>query len=334
MRKAFRKIMPTVFIGISIIFYFCLGCYSAPHSHEFENGKCVLCGEICEHEWIDGRCTVCGIILSNTVEDLPSKSENGNIFGRMYLPSVYYGKLKTIIVCHGFGVNSTNAVPTYLARRGYACYAFDFCGGSRQTRSDMDMDDMTILTEKADLLAVYDTVTALPYVDENNVYLYGESQGGLVCSVTAVELKDEISGMILMYPGFSMPSQIALEYRSIYAVPDRIRIGSETLNHSYAEAMFEFIPERFEVTDSALHADIMRNRLDITSELYDYISDFDKKTVIFHGTKDELVDIAFSEEAVKHYKNAVLYKMHGEGHGFGINALDKTIERIDEFLKK
>lgn len=321
-------------IIIMIIATLCTGC-GAPHAHDYVDGKCADCGEVCSHSW-DGetRCSVCGIQLSNTVQELPCASENGNIYGRLFLPSVYYGKLRTVIVCHGFNVNMSNTVPTLLARRGYACYAFDFCGGSPTTKSDMAMEDMTILTEKADLLAVHELVSGLPTTDTDNIYLYGESQGGLVCALTAAELSDRIAGLIMMYPGFSIVSEIALRFGSKDALPDRIEVLGKDMKRSYADAVFEFAPSNFTVTDSPLAADILRNRLDITADLYNYISTYSGRTVIFHGTKDPLVDIAFSEEAIEYYDHAKLYKVHGEEHGFGHSNLIKTIERIDAFLSE
>jgi len=72
--------------------------------------------------------------------------------------------------------------------------------------------DMSVATEVQDLHGVIDEVKKLDIVDEENICLMGQSQGGVVCAVTAAERaakaddEDEdcdIAGMVLIYPAFS-----------------------------------------------------------------------------------------------------------------------------------
>lgn len=249
----------------------------------------------------------------------------------LYLPDRYYGRLKTVIVSHGFGVNCSGAMASYLTKRGYACYIFDFCGGSPVTRSDMDFRDMTILTEKNDLLAVYRAVAGLPFVDRDEIYLYGESQGGLVTAIAAVDLIDEIAGIILMYPGFSIVSAMAEQYADATEIPPQTEVGGHLLNRTYAEAVFRFLPHNFE-KPCGDGEELLRQRLAVTRYLYEYVAQYGGETLIFHGTEDRVVDIAFSREAIKYYPSARLIEVQGQDHPFDMTNFGIAARRIDLFI--
>ena len=45
--------------------------------------------------------------------------------------------------------------------------------------------DMSIFTERADLEAVIHMMQEQPFVDEENIFLMGTSQGGAVSAITA-----------------------------------------------------------------------------------------------------------------------------------------------------
>lgn len=54
---------------------------------------------------------------------------------------------------HSFGLTnkSMNAYCSMLAKNGYVAYCFDFCGGSKKSKSDGKTTDMTVFTEVKDL---------------------------------------------------------------------------------------------------------------------------------------------------------------------------------------
>ena len=67
-----------------------------------------------------------------------------------------------VIISHGF-LATEKTVFDYaraLAAEGYLAVTFDFNGGGIGSRSDGKSEDMTLLTEKADLLAVTEAVNA------------------------------------------------------------------------------------------------------------------------------------------------------------------------------
>ena len=291
----------------------------------------------CKHNWSEQTdifaisCLDCGIVPKVETELLPSRSKNGNIYGMIYKPTIYYGKLPTVIISHGFGANAVTSMAILLALRGYACYTFDFCGGSYNTRSDMEFQDMTILTEKDDLLAVVENVRSLDYVDTDRLYLYGESQGGLVTAITATEIQEKTAGMVLIYPGFSMFSDMAMKYKSFADIPETVDFLGHKLNRTYAEAIFSFLPDNF--TPISQEGNNMQERIAVTKKAYEYVSAYKKKVLTIHGTNDPLVDIAFSRELIKYYDDSELLVIDGAGHGFAWDRLFQLAHQIDLFLK-
>lgn len=63
-------------------------------------------------------------------------------------------------------------------------YCFDFYGGCKGSKSGGSMLEMSIFTERDDLSAVIGHVKTLDVVDQENLFLLGESQGGCVAGIT------------------------------------------------------------------------------------------------------------------------------------------------------
>lgn len=73
--------------------------------------------------------------------------------------------LPAAVVCHGFMANrlTTQGYTRFLAKQGYAAFCFDFCGGSVfGNSSDGCTEDMSVLTETEDLMAVVQSVRNRP----------------------------------------------------------------------------------------------------------------------------------------------------------------------------
>ena len=118
-----------------------------------------------------------------TEENLWFHKKSCKIYGLMYRPKKAQ-KAPLIIICHGFGgSHKVNLVSAALyANAGYAVCSIDFCGGSDKTISDGSVMEMSVITEKEDLLAVVNQVRNLSYIDRTRIYLWGESQGGFVAA--------------------------------------------------------------------------------------------------------------------------------------------------------
>lgn len=217
-----------------------------------------------------------------SAEVLRCSNGGKSIYGKMYKPNKS-GKMPVVILSHSFMLNSHSLVPyaELLAKNGYAAYIFDFCGGSMNNNSDGKMQDMTVFTEVSDLEAVLSKIRGLSYVDKNNVFLFGTSQGGLVSALTASKHASQIKGMILLYPGFNMAE----------AVKENSSMAGAVLSQKYIDAIKDY-------------------------DIYGNIGGFTKDVLIIHGTADTQVPIKYSEKAVNVYSSAELVRIKGANHGF------------------
>lgn len=250
--------------------------------------------------------------LSGVIKTEELRIENGDntIYGKLYTPKEE-GTYPAIILSHGYNGSNSDWIKecTYYAQNGYVAYAFDFCGGSANAKSTGASTDMTIFTEKNDLLAVYEKIAGLDCVDSDKVFLMGGSQGGLVTTLATEELQDKVAGMILYFPAFCIADDWQKKYTSLDQVEETIDFWGLTLGKGFVEAIFDF-------------------------NVFENIGTYEGDVLIMHGDKDAIVPLSYSEEAVKLYKNAELITMPGEGHGFtptgAKTAMDKTLNFMEE----
>ena len=209
------------------------------------------------------------------------KNEDNNIYGQFYYPEDF-DETKTypvIIMSHGIGSTSQMVErakwPERAAQDGYVVYTFDFCGGSLNGNSDVDFMDMTVMTEKEDLSAVMDFVKTKDYVDQDHLFLLGQSQGGLVSALTAADRKDDVAAMILIYPAFCIADNAREMYDSAYDIPeDRAEMPVGTVGSEYVKTVYDL-------------------------DVYGTISAYDGDVMIIHGINDSLVPYSYSEKAIE-----------------------------------
>ena len=131
-----------------------------------------------------------------TVEEHVVSYGDKEVYGNLYYPADGQ-KHGAVILSHGYngcGSDFVNECKT-LASNGFVAYAYDFCGGSNKSKSSLSTTEMTIFTEKEDLLAVYDDISKQDMVDPDKIYLMGGSQGGLVTALATEELQDKVAAM-------------------------------------------------------------------------------------------------------------------------------------------
>lgn len=140
----------------------------------------------------------------------------------IYIPQGTEEKMPAVIFSHGFGGNHSvgTQYAEALAEQGYAVYCFDFCGGSSGSRSDGSTLEMSVFTEQADMEAVIAMIQELEYVDSENLFLMGTSQGGAVSAITGAAHKEEIRGMVLLYPAFLLAERANELFQSVEEIPD------------------------------------------------------------------------------------------------------------------
>ena len=112
--------------------------------------------------------TETAVAVSAHMEELTIQAGNREIYGRLFFPGMRTDeKRPLVILSHGYNGSHADflAECRYFIDQGYLAFAFDFCGGSARSRSSGKSTDMTIFTEKDDLLAVIDYLSTLEQVD-------------------------------------------------------------------------------------------------------------------------------------------------------------------------
>jgi len=203
------------------------------------------------------------------------------------------GKWPIVIFCHGFNGTADDFAEysEYLVSRGVATYRFDFCGGSVNSRSSMKTYEMSLFTEKEDLVAVLENVKKWDRVDTGNIFLFGLSQGGAVSALTADEYAEDIKGLVLVFPALCIPDDWNRWFPTRESIPDRYEFWGVTLGRPYIEAVHGY-------------------------DIYEHIGKYDREVLIFHGDKDEVVPVEYGLRAADLYPNARIEVFRGEGHGF------------------
>ncbi|MGN0188309.1 MAG: alpha/beta hydrolase family protein, partial [Candidatus Cryptobacteroides sp.] len=141
--------------------------------------------------------------FETVITELHCKADGIDIYGQMYTPKDKEGKLPVVVLSHSSSLTHTAMAPyaEYLVEKGYAAYCFDFCGACDESKSTgRTTDEMTVFTEVEDLEIVLDKIRTLDYIDLDNVFVLGSSQGGLVTALAAEKHPSDIKGMILFYP--------------------------------------------------------------------------------------------------------------------------------------
>ena len=210
------------------------------------------------------------------------------------------------VFSHGLCGSYTNAAAwaEELASRGIAVYAFDFYGGSEESRSGGSTLEMSVMTEAADLKAVLKTLRESGLFDNSRIILIGESQGGFVSAVTAADDAD-IAGMILCYPAFVRRDEMLAQFSSDDDIDEVYTFKWFTAGRPYAADIWDY-------------------------DVYNEIGAYEGPVLLLHGDRDGLVPLSCSEQACDSYKNARLHVILGASHGFaGEQHTEAMAESLD-----
>lgn len=243
-------------------------------------------------------------------KELIIKENQKEIYGKIYYPEKD-GKYPAVILSHGYnGTNSDFAQEcTYFAQNGYVAYAYDFCGGSVNSKSSGKSTDMTVFTEKEDLLAVFNYIQGLKNVDSSQMFLFGGSQGGFVTTLAAEELMDKAKGMVLYFPALNIPDDWRYNYPDKDQIPETNNFWGLTLGKEFFLSIHDFYT-------------------------FDNIGLYPNNVLIIYGNKDNTVPYNAMLKAKETYKNAELIVLENEGHGFSPSGSKKAREIVLDFLKK
>lgn len=244
------------------------------------------------------------------------------IKGTVFLPEGHtQEKLPIAIVCHEFMANRLFSYPyaKTLARCGYTAFCFDFCGGGLVSASQGSSREMSVVTEMADLKAVIQFAREQDFTDENTLLLMGCSQGGLVAALTAAEMPEEVSGLILQYPALCIPDaarkgeMLWLTFDPAH-IPEKMHAGPMRLGRRYA-------------------ADV------IDMDAFQAIKGYTGKVLLIHGDRDAIVDMEYSQRAFEAYQaagaDARFFTIPGGKHIFRRQShVRQAQEAIADFAKR
>ncbi len=235
---------------------------------------------------------------------------NKRIYGKLYTPKGE-GRFPAVILSHGYNGSHSDFEKEceYFSSKGFIAYAFDFCGGSNWSHSSGKSTDMTVFTEREDLLTVFNCIVAMENVDTDNVFLFGASQGGFVTALAAEELRETVKGLILYFPAFCIPDDWRGRYPDPNTAPDIFEFWDVNLSRNFVASIHDFYP--FEV-----------------------MGKFKGDVIIFEGAADNIVTLSVAEKAADLYENSDLIVFEGEGHGFSDETNRVCMERILEFMRK
>ncbi|MEK3888009.1 alpha/beta hydrolase family protein [Bacillus sp. FSL K6-3431] len=224
-------------------------------------------------------------------------------------------KLPAVILFHGFTGTKLEPhrlflkISRELETKGIASFRFDFLGSGE---SDGDFEDMTVTRELNEAESIFKYVKSHPQIDENKIIILGLSMGGLVASLLAGKLDNEIKRLILMAPAGTMGKTLE---PSIHSVPfiashNAYDYGGNLVGKAFLE-------------------DVK------TIDVWQQAAKYKGKVLLIHGTEDPTVSFNVSKLYIEqcYGKQARLHPIEGGDHTFSsFHWENSVIEAILEFV--
>ena len=235
--------------------------------------------------------------------EIELKRDGLTLRGDIYKPE---GKdcFPILILFHGFmGTrgkadekdNTFTTLTDAVVASGIGVVKFDFDGHGD---SDGDFSDMTIYSEVLDAAKIIDYVRALPFCTD--IYIAGHSQGALIGGMMAGFYREFVSKLVLLAPAATIKDDAL--HGTCFGTP-------------YDS---EHVPERIpniDVHGKRYEAGGLYFRIARTLPIYETTAMFRGKTLIVHGTADDVAGLVGSRRYTECMHNVTLRLAEGEGHG-------------------
>ena len=237
--------------------------------------------------------------------------ENGSrrIYGELFTPQNAKKNGPVAIIAHGFNGTFDYGRNYYdvMDRLGYRCYTFDFPCGSVRSRSDNNTLNMSILDEVSDLKEI---VSFFRKQGHQHIVLIGESQGGLVSALTAADLKEKVSQLVLVYPALCIADNWRQRYPRLEDIQDVTELWGVKMGRRFFEEIHDMRP-------------------------LDLIGQYRGSVMIVQGDADRVVSMDDSRRAQQLYRAGTrLHIIPGAGHGFKPDELKQEMKFLEQFLQK
>ena len=236
--------------------------------------------------------------------------DHGRLKALIQKPELKQGeKCPMVIFCHGF--SGTKDGPLFeliadtLQAHGIASIRFDFNGHGE---SEGEFKDMTVPNEIVDAKKVVEYVRDLRYVSD--LAIVGHSQGGVVASMTAGQLSEELGAPAFKAVALMAPAAVLRE--------DAIR-GS-TMGKSYDP----FDPGEYVELWGGLKLGGKYIRTAFTLPIYETAAKYQGSALIVHGTADRVVPYTYGERFHQIWPNSQLVIQDYFDHGFSQNIYSST----------
>ena len=245
--------------------------------------------------------------------------DHGRLKAIIQKPEMKQGeRCPMVIFCHGF--SGTKDGPMFeliadtLQAHGIASIRFDFNGHGE---SEGEFKDMTVPNEIEDAKKVVEYVRDLRYVSE--LAIVGHSQGGVVASMTAGQLSEELGD-----PAFKA---VALIAPAAVLRDDAIR--GNTMGKQYDP----FNPGEYVELWGGLKLGGQYIRTAFSLPIYETAAKYQGSALIIHGNADRMVPYTYGERFHEIWPKSELVIQEYFDHGFSQN-IYRTTDIVSEFLIK
>ena len=233
------------------------------------------------------------------------------IYGILYRPKSIVNP-PLVIFSHEMGNTHTSGIgyAESLAADGIAVYVYDIRGGSKHSKSDGSMLELSAFTTANDLSIIMDDLIQSNLFDPARIILLGGSLGGFASAVTAMRYPDKIAGLILLYPSFILIEDLHRDFNTLEQVPDTFVFNNWfPVGRCFASDVWNFDP-------------------------YSQIGKYEKPVLILHGDSDPIIPASWSFKAASAYSHPIFHYIKGGRHGFKGSALHEALTHIRSYLKR